>query len=177
VLQGEKVVLRGPEKEDLPELHKMMNGEELMGWARFRPDHMVSMVALGKEYDHELKGEAEGRRTFVVVERPTGKTVGWATLRWWRLSRSSADVGLALMMESRGKGCGTGVVRQLRALAFDQNGMHRVELGTRAENAGMQKAAGSLGFRREGLLREALCFDGKHQDPVLMGLLKGGFRR
>jgi RimJ/RimL family protein N-acetyltransferase len=177
MLQGEKVSLRGLEKEDLPELHKMMNDEELMGWARFRPDHMVSMVALEKEYEQELKGEAEDRRTFVVVERPTGKTVGWATMRWWRLNRSAADVGLALLKESRGRGYGTEVVRLLAALAFDQYGMHKVELGTRADNVGMQRAAESLGFRREGLLRETLYFDGKHQDLVLMGLLKGEFRR
>ena len=48
MLQGKLVYLRGIEREDLGINHDLENDEELMGWARFRPDHTTSMEELEK---------------------------------------------------------------------------------------------------------------------------------
>ena len=97
MLQGRLVQLRGLEREDLKLLHDMQNDEEVMEWARFRPDHTVSMEALEKEYEDELRGNTSTRRTFAVVHKKTGKVAGWCYIRWWRPFATSADIGLALM--------------------------------------------------------------------------------
>ncbi len=177
MLQGKLVYLRGLERGDLKLLHKMQNDEEVMEWARFRPDHTVSMEALEKEYDEELKGNSPTRRTFAVVHKKTGKVTGWCSIRWWRPFATSADVGLALTKEFRGKGIGAEVTRLLTELAFDQYNMHKVELFTRADNRAMIRSAQKNGFKVEGTARETLYFNGEFRDGVMMGVLRGEFRK
>ena len=177
MLQGKLVYLRGLERDDLKLLHKLWNDEELMEWARFRPDHTVSMEALEKEYEDELKGNSPTRRTFAVVHKKTGEVVGWCSIRWWRPFVTSADIGLALAKEHRGKGIGAEVTKLLTQLAFDQYNMHKVELFTRADNRGMIRSAEKSGFRIEGRAREALYFNGEFHDGVSMGVLRDEFRK
>ena len=177
MLRGKLVYLRGLERDDLKLLHEMQNDEEVMEWARFRPDHMVSMEALEKEYDGELKGNSATRRTFAVVEQETGRVAGWCSVRWGRPFHTSADIGLALGREFRGKGAGAEVVRLLTELAFGQYNMHKVELFTRADNAAMIKSAEKNGFKVEGRIRETLYFNGRFHDGVQMGVLREEFER
>jgi RimJ/RimL family protein N-acetyltransferase len=177
LLRGRQVDLRGIEREDLKLLHRLQNDEEVMEWARFRPDHTVSMEALEKEYGGELSGNSPTRRTFAVIERETGRVAGWCSIRWWRPFHTSADIGLALAKEFRGKGIGTEVTALLTSLAFDQYNMHKVELFTRADNQAMIKSAEKCGFKVEGKVRETLYFNGEFHDGVQMGVLKEEFKR
>lgn len=155
----------------------MQNDEEVMEWARFRSDHTVSMEALEKEYEDELKGNSAIKRTFAVVHKETGKVAGWCSIRWWRPFHTSATIGLALDKEFRGKGIGAEVTRLLTQLAFDQYNMHKVELFTRADNLAMIKSAKRSGFKIEGKIRETLYFDGEFHDGLQMGVLKEEFER
>lgn len=177
MLQGKLVYLRGIERDDLDLLHQLENDEEVMGWARFRPDHTVSREELTKRYDDELKGNSPTRRTFAVIFRRTGKVVGWCSIRWWRAFSTSAEIGLALAKDVRGKGIGADVTSLLTELAFNQYNMHKVELFTRADNSAMIRSAEKSGFKVEGRLRETLYFDGKFHDGVQMGILRDEFRK
>ena len=177
MLQGKLVYLRGIEREDLGIIHDLENDEELMGWARFRPDHTTSMEELEKRYEDELKGNSPTRRTFAIVQKRSGKVAGWCSIRWWRPFVTSADIGLALAKEHRGKGIGTEVTRLLAKLAFEQYHMHKVELFTRADNKGMIRSAEKSGFKIEGRIRETLYFDGKFHDGVQMGVLREEFEK
>ncbi len=177
MLQGKLVYLRGLERDDLKLLHQMQNDREVMEWARFRPDHTISMEALEKEYDEELKGNSPTRRTFAIVYKKTGKVAGWCSIRWWRPFATSADVGLALVKEFRGKGIGSEVTRLLTEVSFDQYNMHKVELFTRADNQAMIRSAEKNGFRVEGRARETLYFNGRFHDGVQMGVLREEFRK
>src|SRR2546426_1185055 len=62
LLSGTLVVLRALEREDLTNLHKWQNDEEIMRLARSFPDHVISKEALEAEFARELKGEDTGRR-------------------------------------------------------------------------------------------------------------------
>jgi RimJ/RimL family protein N-acetyltransferase len=176
MIQGKRVYLRGLERGDLKLLHKMMNDEEVMEWARFRPDHTITMEALEKEYEGELKGESPTRRTFAIVDKKSGRVIGWSSIRWYRPFHTSADIGLAIGDKKlRGKGVGTEVTGLLTALAFEQYNMHKVELFTRGDNMAMIRSAEKNGFRIEGRIRETLYFNGKFHDGVQMGVLREEF--
>ena len=178
MIRGKQVYLRGLEREDLKLLHKMMNDEEVMEWARSRPDNTTSMEALEKEYDEELKGETAQRRTFVIVHRATGRVVGWASIRWWRPFHTTADIGAAIGDRSfRGKGIGTEVNRLLTSLAFEQYNMHKVELFTRKENVAAIRSAARNGYKIEGRVRETVYFNGEFHDGILMGILRKEYEK
>ncbi len=178
MLSGKKVALRALEREDLKVLHKWQNDEEIMRLARSFPDHVISMEALGVEFEKELKGEDTGRRAYIIEEKSSGKPVGWATIRVhkWTGRMTGADVGLALgEKQAWNKGYGTETTRLLLEEAFQQLNLHRAEWWTFAENTASLKLATKMGFREEGRLREVVFFDNKFHDMVVMAMLKNEY--
>ena len=173
MLTGEKVRIRKLERGDLAHIHRWQNDEDVTLWARFMPDHMVSLSALEKQYEKELAGEEEDRTTFMIEDRTEGKPIGWCVLRTWDRKHVNADLGLAFgEKEYWGRGFGTETMRLLLTLVFDHQGWHRAELWTLEENERMIRLARKFGFRDEGHEREAVYFGGKYRDIVSMGLLK-----
>ncbi len=173
MIEGEQVRLRTLEKTDLPLLHTWMNDREVMAWARFSPDHMVSLTALEKEYEKELTGEDRERMTFVIEERESGRPIGWCTVRTWDRKHVNANVGIGLgEKELWGHGYGTEAVVLLLGMVFDQQGWHRAELYTLATNERAIRSAEKAGFRRCSLQREATFYDGAYHDVVEMEQLK-----
>lgn len=173
MLEGDRVRLRKLETSDLAHLHRWMNDQDVMAWARFMPDHMTSLSALEKEYEKELAGEDEHRTTLIIEDKELGKPVGWCTARSWERKHVNADLGVAFGEKDHwSKGYGTETMRLLLTLLFDHQGYHRLELWTLAENERAIRLASKMGFRKEGLEREAIYFDRAYHDVVSMGLLK-----
>ncbi len=173
MIEGDRVRLRKLEKTDLPLLHRWMNDRDVMAWARFSPDHMISFVALEKEYEKELAGEDHDRTTFVVEERSSGNPIGWGTARTWDRKHVNANVGIGLgEKELWGKGYGSEAVELLLGVVFDQQGWHRAELYTLAENERAIRSAEKCGFRRCGLEHESTFYDGAYHDVVEMEQLR-----
>ena len=173
MIEGERVRLRKLEKSDLPTLHRWMNDREVMAWARFSPDHMISLTALEKEFEKELSGEDHERVTFVVEEMESGRPIGWCTVRTWNQKHVSANLGIGLgEKELWGRGYGTEAVRLLLAVVFDQQAWHRAELYTLADNVRAIRSAEKCGFRRCGVERESTFYDGGYHDVVEMEQLR-----
>jgi len=173
MIEGEHVRLRKLERTDLPTLHHWMNDREVMAWARFSPDHMVSLSALEKEYEKELAGESEDRTTLLVEEVTSGSPIGWCVVRSWDRKHVSADVGIGLGEKTQwGKGYGTEAVHLLLEMLFDHQGWHRVELWTLVDNERAIRSAEKCGFHRIGVSREATYHSGRYHDILAMELLK-----
>lgn len=173
VIEGERVRLRKLEREDLKLLHAWLNDRDLMAWARFTPDHMMSFSALEKEYERELSGEERDRVTYIVEDRDGGHAIGWCVVRTWDRKHVNAGIGIGLGdKEMWGKGYGTEALRLLLSIVFDQQGWHRAELWTLAENVRAIRSFEKAGFREEGRERESAYYDGAYHDVVLMGQLK-----
>ena len=178
MLTGNLVTLRALEREDLTALHKWQNDEEIMRLARSFPDHVISKEALEAEFAKELKGEDTGRRAYIIEERSTHNSVGWATIRIHQFQRrvTAADVGLALGEKSAwNKGYGTETSKLLLDEVFRQLNLHRAEWWTYSENIASIQLARKLGFKEEARLRDAVFFDNHYHDLVVFGLLKPEF--
>ncbi len=74
--------------------------------------------------------------------------------------------------ENWGQGYAAKAARLLIDHAFLQLGLRRIFFGTSEANLAMQKVGEKLGFRREGVRREALFKDGRFYDIYEYGLLK-----
>ncbi len=173
MIEGDHVRLRRLERPDLPVLHRWMNDREVMAWARFSPDHMVSLSALEKEFEKELTGEDRERTTFVIEERSSGRPIGWCTSRTWDRKHVSANLGIGLgEKETWGKGYGTEAVTLLLGIVFDQQGWHRAELYTLATNTRAVRSAEKCGFHECGREHESTYYDGGYRDVIEMEQLK-----
>jgi RimJ/RimL family protein N-acetyltransferase len=74
--------------------------------------------------------------------------------------------------EGRGRGLGTEATRLIVGYGFDQLGLHRIELEVYAFNPRARRAYEKVGFVAEGVLRDALWWDGEWVDAVVMSMLE-----
>ena len=75
----------------------------------------------------------------------------------------------------RGKGLAAAATSRLLAHGFDVLGLNRIYLRTLGGNLSNLKLNERMGFRFEGVLREACVRGGGHRDVVLMALLRRDF--
>ncbi len=89
----------------------------------------------------------------------------------------SADFRIAMSgRENRGKGYGTEATKLILEHAFDTLELHRIALEVFAFNTRAQHVYKKLGFRQEGVLRDALLWEGEYHDAVVMSLLRPDYR-
>lgn len=70
-----------------------------------------------------------------------------------------------------GQGYGTEATRAVVAHGFDVVGLHRISLGVYAFNPRALRSYEKCGFRREGVARDALRWDGEWYDEITMAIL------
>lgn len=87
-----------------------------------------------------------------------------------------AEVGIAVVAESRGKGIGTAAISQIIEFAFVRCNLRRVHLEAIASNVGAIRAYEKAGFTIEGRQREHAWVRGKYEDVVIMGLLRSDWK-
>jgi len=123
----------------------------------------------------EAYREREARRppegaTFVITldGAPVGRCHLFAEDRLAR----HAEVGIALLPESRGRGVGTAALRQLIEFGFRRRNLRRLHLIVIESNQAAVAAYRRLGFVEEGRRREHCWVRGRYEDEVLMGLLR-----
>jgi ribosomal-protein-serine acetyltransferase len=90
---------------------------------------------------------------FAIVE--AGRIAG--VIGFHEIDRPHAQVGIGYWVaeDRQGRGIVTRAVEALVAIAFDELGLNRVEIHVATENARSRAIPERLGFRHEGVLRQA----------------------
>jgi ribosomal protein S18 acetylase RimI-like enzyme len=116
--------------------------------------------------DHIQRGHPQ----FVAVSE--GQVVGWCdvTPKERPIYAHGGVLGIGLLPRFRGQGIGTNLIRSTLA-ATRTIGLHRVELTVRQNNTRAIELYKKVGFRVEGLQRDAVQIDGLYENIVCMALL------
>jgi RimJ/RimL family protein N-acetyltransferase len=115
-------------------------------------------IYLGIELDGRLAGEIQARRPDNAM--PPGVF----------------ELGIGLFDEDdRGKGVGSRAIVLVAERLFQQEGAHRIQLGTDLENASMRGAAERAGFRFEGVMRGFMPTPGGPRDYALYALTRDDY--
>lgn len=88
-----------------------------------------------------------------------------------------ASMGYYIGENCQGQGLASSTVRAVIGYCFDKLGFNRIELQCTSSNMASQKVAKRLGFRWEGMLRQAELLDGEYVDLFVYGLLREEFER
>jgi RimJ/RimL family protein N-acetyltransferase len=169
MLQGEKVVLRAVEPEDLDVLYEQDSEFELTQLADDEPWFPKTRSAWREEFEEYLK-KPEEMAIFVI--EADGAVIGSCSLRDFDYTARRCELGIQIGdRDYWGKGYGRDAIRLLARYAFETLGMNRIQLSVRADNERAVRAYEAAGFKREGVLRQWTWHSGAFRDWVQMGLL------
>ena len=112
--------------------------------------------------------EEEGAQFAIIRAGGVAGTIGFHAINW---NNRSTSIGYWLAADAQGHGIITAAVRALCALAFDEWGMHRIELRAQPGNVRSRAVAERCGFTEEGVARQAELVGDRFQDLVVYSLL------
>lgn len=116
------------------------------------------------------KSDRRNRQILLFILDLAGKIIGDSVINEidWDLCRANFRICIFHPAE-RGKGIGSWAVEVSRDFAFDQ--LHRLELDVFSFNPRAEKAYLRAGFKREGVLRDAVFDRGQYADDIIMAIL------
>ncbi|HXF36734.1 MAG TPA: GNAT family protein [Actinomycetota bacterium] len=163
---GAGALVRPFEPEDAEELFAVVDGE------RARLEAWLGWVGLVRDAEDErawIEGTRDPlERLGIFVDGRVGGGIGmhrdpfgvWGEIGYWVASAFE------------GRGLVTAATRALIDHAFRELGLHRIEIQAAPGNARSRAIPERLGFRREGVRREAGRSPGGYVDLVVYGLLE-----
>ena len=169
-LVGEIIYLRTIESSDLNEHYQQwFNDEEV---CQFNSHHRFPSYLdnLNEYYTAVIK--TKNNLVLAIVDKANDTHLGNIALQNINYIDRSAELAIIIgEKEYWKKGVGVEACRLIIAHGFKALNLHRIYCGTSQANSGMQKLAQKLGFKEEGVQREALYKNGKYEDTVQYGLL------
>jgi diamine N-acetyltransferase len=113
---------------------------------------------------------AGGDARYYVFESPDGTLAAYAILRG--LAEDSGSIELKrVVVGLPGKGLGRRILTELLRIAFEELHAHRLFLDVYDDNLRAQHLYRSLGFKQEGVMRDAASRNGQWHSLFLMSLL------
>jgi RimJ/RimL family protein N-acetyltransferase len=124
-----------------------------------------------------IERESSGRITRAVITDSDGQAIGSVNAYGDGGCAESRKVGIAIYEDSRlGRGLGTEALGLWVGHLFAAQALHRVGLETWSFNPRMARVAEKVGFRFEGMEREARFWEGRWLDRLHYGLLAAEWR-
>ncbi|MDP5272868.1 GNAT family N-acetyltransferase [Chengkuizengella axinellae] len=80
-----------------------------------------------------------------------------------------------IVISEKGKGYGRETVNLVKKFAFERLNAHRLWLDVKEHNQRAFYLYKSLGFKKEGLLREAFLYEGKYESLIIMSILENEY--
>lgn len=168
-LRGRQVLLRPVTVDDVPALMPMFLDAEV---SRLTGSHEGRVPDEGRIRTwYDSRGEQDDRLDLAVVELATGRVVGEAVLNEWDPGNESCSFRICLVPGTYGSGLGTEATRLIVGYGFEELGLHRISLEVYAFNPRARRAYERVGFVAEGVLREALLWEGERVDATVMSIL------
>ncbi len=172
VIRGERVYLRAIERDDLQRCHDWMNDEGLTTTLAQR--YPFSLAREADWVERATRGQDPSELNFAICLAQGDRHIGNCGLMAIDRDNRTATLGIFIgERDCRGQGFGREAVRVLCGFAFGEMSLRKIRLDVQEGNAAAIKAYESVGFRREGQLRQEVFRGGRALDVVRMGLLEG----
>lgn len=121
--------------------------------------------------------ESDDRCDFLIIN-PLGQIIGETVINEidWDLRKANFRIAI-FRSDMRGRGIGSWAIAKTRDFAFEQLKLHRLELDVFSFNPRAEHAYQKAGFRREGVLRDAVRDGETYADDILMAILEEDWRK
>jgi ribosomal-protein-serine acetyltransferase len=172
-IETERLLLIPIDGSDGPELWHAVTScrtflQRWLPWVQFHTDPAASTrfaEACAADWDH-------GRALrFVIRDRAHRSFAGVVGLEACIHMHRSCELGYWLRKEATGRGIMTEASRAALSFAFTRMGAHRVRVAAATDNHDSLAVIGRLGFRFEGIARQAEWCDGRWLDHSVFAML------
>jgi [ribosomal protein S5]-alanine N-acetyltransferase len=117
----------------------------------------------------------ESAARWAVANQSTDEVVGQVALRSIDRQEGEAELSYWVLPQARRTGVATAAVLELARWAFEELGLHRLELHHSVSNASSCRVAASAGFGLEGTMSaKAVHMDGRHDMHLHARVRDGG---
>ncbi|HLJ02872.1 MAG TPA: GNAT family protein [Solirubrobacteraceae bacterium] len=167
--------LRLLEERDASELYALIdrNRTHLSRWMPWAAGQTEAGTLEFIRLTRRQLADNDGIQTAIVADGAIAGMVGLHSVAW---GDASTSIGYWLAEPYQHRGLMTAAVRAYIELVFGAWGLNRLELGAAVENERSRAVARRLGFREEGIRREAETVGGHRHDLVVYGLLAADWR-
>ncbi|OPY58780.1 MAG: putative ribosomal N-acetyltransferase YdaF [Pelotomaculum sp. PtaU1.Bin035] len=170
-IEGQNIFLRALEKDDIYNnyIHWFDNSEvcKMNSHHRFPKSRESMLKYIENSYN------SVNQLILAIIHTKEKTHIGNISLQNINYINRSSELAIIIgEKEYWGKGYGKEAATLIINHGFLHLNMNRIYCGTFVENSGMIKLAEALGFRKEGIRREAEFKNGKYTDIIEFGLLK-----
>ena len=169
------VVLRPFEPQDLSHLYRFRNDWQVTQYlggfsSGYSRKNLEEWIKFHRNRDDEV--------LWAIADKKTDRCIGHVGL--YKIDSRLRKGEFAIIVgdtRSQGKGIGRSATVAMLEWGFGQLNLHKISLSVLASNKRAIRLYETLGFRREGVLRDEQFRDRKYVDVVLMSLLDSEWRR
>lgn len=174
LLKGKLVRLSAVDHEELGKAYAKWNQDS--EFTRYLDARMVSLrsaKSISDFFEKEIKEQSPVEHMFTIrslADNLLLGDIGLFVINNW--GPRDAFVGLGIgERDYWGKGYGTDAMNIILRYAFTELNLRRVTLNVFEYNPRALRSYEKTGFKREGILRQALLRDGKRWDMIYMSIL------
>ena len=124
--------------------------------------------------EQHIKGLRDENLLHVVLQED-GKVFGYAIMDGLKDINRSLELK-RLVVVDKGRGLGRSALKLFIKLAFEEVRVHRLWLDVRIYNDRARYLYKSIGFTEEGILRECVYYNGRHESIVIMSILEQEYK-
>ena len=171
-LAAGSLVLRDFEEGDTDGVHAIVGDDRVTYWLSFESrsrDEAQSM--LDGILERRLDTPRSEYYLAITESASPGVIIGFARLGLMGIK--AADLGYALRPEWQRRGHARAAVSRMIEFGFDDLGLHRITANIGPMNTSSMRLVESLGFKREGTIRDHVHTNGAWRDSVSFSLLEG----
>lgn len=163
--------LRLLEEHDAAELHALIdrNRDYLARWMPWARGHTAAATLEFIRLTRRQLADNNGLQTAIIVKHRIAGLVGLHAVSW---PNRSTSIGYWLAEEHQGQGLVTTAVRVYLDYVFATLALDRITLSAAVDNARSRALAERMGFRQEGVLRQAEVVNGRAHDLALYAMLR-----
>jgi ribosomal-protein-alanine N-acetyltransferase len=175
ILETERLILRDFSYSDTHDLFIIRSNPKVMEFMD-SPTHQTigdSNEMIDIMLDSFL---SETGINWAIENKFNGKMIGY--IGYWRMmpEHVRAELGYALKTNVWGKGYMKEALWAVLQFGFEQLTLHSIEANVNPANLASARLLKSLGFQKEGHLKENYFFDGRFVDSDIYSLLESDFQ-
>lgn len=171
-----EVTLRTLQPEDAEALYAAINNnrQHLTPWLNWV--HLTTQPGHSLKFIQDSLHEANMQQSLALGIFHNDRIIGGIGMQNWDHKVRRADIGYWIDRNHAGSGIVTRSVQRLIEFLFTSTDLNKIEIRFSARNTKSAKVAERLGFRIEGVIRQATVRNGLIEDMVITGMLRSEYR-